>query len=448
MGFGVSDEELGGGGSASAEAVRAAAGEAARAAANGGAAPAASRPQAADERRPLRVLLVGPSTDILGGQAVQLERLLARFREEPALEVGFVPVNPRLPGPLRRLQAVKYVRTVTTSLAYWWLLVRRVPRYDVIHIFSASYTSFVIAPTPALLVAKLFGRRAVLNYRSGECEDHLRRWRRTALPTIRRFDLIAVPSGYLVDVFARFGLTARAVFNFVDKARFRFRERRPLAPRFLSNRNHEPLYNVAMALRAFARVQARHPDASLTVVGDGSQRRSLEQLARQLGLRRVEFVGRVPNERMPAFYEAADVYLNTPDIDNMPGSIIEAYAAGLAVVTTDAGGVPYIVRDGETGLVVPRGDHERMAEAALRLLEDDELAQRLIAGARAECQKYSWEAVRGEWLDLYRGLVGRGEASETPEAAGAADAPAGPQADAPLERPAAGPSRARTNSVA
>jgi glycosyltransferase involved in cell wall biosynthesis len=354
------------------------------------------------------VLLVGPSTDILGGQAVQLERLLTRFREETAIKVGFVPVNPRLPGALRRLQSIKYVRTLLTSLAYWWLLLLRVPRYDVIHIFSASYTSFVIAPTPALLVAKLFGRKTVLNYRSGECEDHLRRWR-TAVPTIRCFDRIVVPSGYLVDVFARFGLEARSIFNFVETTRFRFRERRPLRPRFLSNRNHEPLYNVAMALRAFAIVQRRRPEASLLVAGDGSERGGLEELARSLGLRNVEFVGRLPNERMPELYDAADIYLNTPNVDNMPGSIIEAYASGLAVVTTDAGGIPYIVRNGETGLVVPRDDHERMAEAALHLLEDDAAAQRLVVNARAECRKYAWKAVRGEWLGLYRELAEAGE---------------------------------------
>src|SRR5688572_22447551 len=145
--------------------------EPSRASSRGEAARASSPTRGEGDARRVRVLLVGPSVDILGGQAVQLERLLARFKDEPALEVGFVPVNPRLPGLLRKLQSVKYVRTVVTSLAYFALLLRRVPRFDVIHIFSASYTSFVIAPTPALFAAKLFGKKAVLNYRSGECED-------------------------------------------------------------------------------------------------------------------------------------------------------------------------------------------------------------------------------------------------------------------------------------
>ena len=370
----------------------------------------------------VRVLIVAPSLDILGGQAVQAQRLLARLREEPALEVDFLPVNPRLPGPLGRLQRVKYLRTLATSAAYLASLLLRARRYDVLHVFSASYTSFVLAPTPAILAGRLYGKRVVLNYRSGEAEDHLARWRRTAVPTVRLADAVAVPSGYLVDVFARFGLRARSIYNFVDTSRFRFRERAPLRPVFLSNRNFEPLYNVACVLRAFALIQQKFADARLTVAGDGPLREELRALAGELQLRNVEFAGRVEPARMPELYDAADVYLNAPNIDNMPGSIIEAYAAGTPVVTTDAGGIPYIVRDGQTGLMVARDDHEAMARAAVRLLEDAGLASRLGAAGRRECEKYSWESVRREWLRLYEELA-RGEATEarTGEAAEAAD---------------------------
>ena len=357
--------------------------------------------------RPLRVLMVAPSLDILGGQAVQAARLLEHLSQEPGLEIDMQPINPRLPGALRHLQSIKYVRTVVTSLAYSAQLLWRVARYDVIHIFSASYFSFVLAPTPAILAAQLYGKPTVLNYRSGEAEDHLQRWRRTALPTIRLVDEIVAPSGYLVDVFGRFGFHARSIFNIVETERFRFRERKPLRPVFFSNRNFEPLYNVACTLRAFHLIQERFPDAHLVVAGDGSERRSLEALARELRLSNVEFIGRVPNERMPQLYDAADIYLNSPDIDNMPGSIIEAFAAGLPVVTTNAGGIPYIVTDGETGLMVERDDHEAMAQAAVRLLEDEALATKIARRAHAECRKYSWDAVREEWLKLYRELAAR-----------------------------------------
>ena len=350
---------------------------------------------------PLRVLMVAPSLDMLGGQAVQAARLLERWSEDPALEVTLLPINPRLPGSLRKLQTIKYIRTIVTSLYYCATLLARVGRYDVIHIFSASYLSFVLAPTPAILVAKLYGKKTLLNYRSGEAKDHLQRWRRTALPIIRLVDTIVAPSAYLVDVFAHFGLQARWIFNFVQTDRFRFRERRPLRPIFLSNRNFEPLYNVACVLRAFALIQKDFPEACLTLVGDGSQRAELENLAQELRLRNTQFIGIVAPEKMPELYDAADIYLNGSDIDNMPGSIIESYASGLPVVTTDAGGIPYILTDQDTGLMVPRGDHQAMAACAIRLLEDQALAFAIIGRARAECQKYSWPAVRGEWLKLY-----------------------------------------------
>jgi len=352
----------------------------------------------------LRVLIVAPSLDIMGGQAVQAAQLLARLSEEPSLEVSFLPVNPRLPGPLRRLQSIKYVRTVVTSLLYWALLLARVRQYDVIHVFSASYLSFVLAPTPAILVAKLYGKKTVLNYRSGEAEDHLRRWHRTAIRTVRLVDEIAVPSGYLVDVFARFKFVTRAIFNFVDTDRFSFRERSPIRPIFLSNRNLEPLYNVGCVLRAFAIIQRQLPESRLIVAGEGSQRGELEALARQLKLRNVEFTGRVAPGRMHELDSIADIYLNASNIDNMPGSIIEAFASGLPVVTTDAGGIPYIVSNERTGLMVHCGDYEGMAEAALRLLADNELASRLAMRAREECKKYQWAAVKNEWLKLYQEL--------------------------------------------
>ena len=356
--------------------------------------------------RPIRVLLVGPSLDILGGQAVQARRLLERLEASPALAPLFLPVNPRLPGPLRQLQRIKYLRTVVTSVAYVWSLLRRIPHTEIVHAFSASYWSFLLAPAPALVLGRLLGRRVVLNYRSGEAEDHLRRWRWSAIPLMRLADRIVVPSGYLVDVLARFGLEATAISNFVELDQFPFRERRSLRPHFLSNRNFEKHYNIACVLRAFGRIQALMPEAELTLVGEGSERPTLEQLARELGLCNVTFTGAVPPQEMGAYYGAADVYLNAPDIDNMPTSVIEAFAAGLPVVSTSAGGIPWIVRHGENGLLVPRNDAAAMSAEALRLLSDGALAARLAATARADVlARFTWPVVELEWVRLYHALA-------------------------------------------
>jgi L-malate glycosyltransferase len=352
----------------------------------------------------VRVLLIAPSLDILGGQAVQAARLLGELQKEESLHVGFLPMNPRLPGPLALLQRIKYVRTACTVVWFVLQLVWRLPRYDILHIFTASYFSFWWAPMPAILLGRLFGKRVILNYRDGRAEDHLRNWR-SAIPVIRQAHVLVAPSEYLVDVFARFGLPARSVGNIIDLQRYRYRERRALRPVFFTNRSLEPLYNVPCILRAFALIQQHYPDASLTIAHDGVCRRALEQLAQQLGLRHTRFIGEVPQHEMPALYDAADVYLTSPDLDCMPGSLLECFASGLPVVATRAGGIPYIMTHEETGLLVSCNDHEALAAAALRLLRDPELVTRLTANAYREVARYGWPHVRDGWLRIYGELA-------------------------------------------
>ncbi|HXQ74666.1 MAG TPA: glycosyltransferase family 4 protein, partial [Pyrinomonadaceae bacterium] len=235
-------------------------------------------------------------------------------------------------------------------------------------------------------------------------EDHLRRWPRSTKPIINLVDEVVVPSEYLVRVFAKFGIDAYAIFNVVDLDKFEFRERTPLQPVFLSNRNLEAHYGVDCVLRAFAYIQQRIPPAVLTIVGDGSQREALEQLARDLQLRQTSFLGRVDHEAIYGHYAAADIYLNASRIDNQPLSILEAFACGLPVVTTDAGGIPDIVTDGLTGSMVPVDDCNELATRAIKLLADETIAPAMVERARAECKRYTWAAVCGQWLSVYRSV--------------------------------------------
>lgn len=368
-----------------------------------GASPASSASASSESSSAsLRVCIVAPSLDILGGQAIVAQRLMAQLAAERDIRLSFLPHNPRLPHSLRILQRIKYVRTIVTSLAYVVSLLRQLRAQDVVHVFSASYWSFLLAPTPAVLIGRWYGKRVILNYRSGEAADHLARWRRTALPVLRRADRIVVPSGYLVDVFARFGLVAEPIVNFVDVGAMPYRARAVLRPHFLANRNFASHYNVACVLRAFHLIQQAVPEARLTVAGDGAERDMLRALARELELRNIDFVGQVTMARMWTLYDAADIYLNAPSIDNMPNSVIESFAAGLPVVTTNAGGIPYIVTHEVNGLLVDCNDHRAMANAALRLLADSHRGLRLAARARADVlAKYTWTAVRDEWRRAY-----------------------------------------------
>jgi len=357
------------------------------------------------EQSRLNVAIVAPSMGILGGQAVQASRLLRAWRDDPDVHAWLVPINPLPPRGLRWTVQIKYLRTLATQIFYWPLLVRELRNADVVHVFSASYFSFVLAPLPAVLIARLLGKPVVMNYRSGQAPDHLKR-SAIARATLRMVEENAVPSRFLHEVFEGFGIRSQIIPNIVDVERFRFRRREQVRPRILSTRNFETLYNLPCTLRAFRAVQDRYPDATLTLVGGGTQDESVRRLASELGLQHVTFVGRVPPEDIWRYYAEADIYLQTPNIDNMPTSVLEAYASGCPVVATNAGGVPAILTDGQHGLLVPCDDHQAAAAAMCRVIEDPALARRLTDSALESCARYQWSAVRSQWIALYRRMVG------------------------------------------
>lgn len=253
-----------------------------------------------------------------------------------------------------------------------------------------------------MLAGRAFGKRVILNYHSGEADDHLSRHGWFAIPLMRLAHQIVVPSGYLVDVFRKHGLDAVAVPNFIDVDRFDSPPRHESGLRVLSNRNLETHYGVDDVLRAFGELKRALPAASLTIVGSGSQAAALRRLSDELGLRDVRFAGAIQPDEMLHFYRGHDVLVNASRIDNMPLSLLEAHSARLPVVTTDAGGIPWMVEDGETALVVETNDWMALAQALQLVLTDSELRAHLTGNARAVVEhRYSWPVARDGWLAVY-----------------------------------------------
>ena len=347
------------------------------------------------------IALVAASLDILGGQGVQAAALAASLRAEGA-EVTFIPIDPRFPPSLRWLRRWPYARTLLNQTLYLPSLAG-LRRADVAHIFSASYGSFLLAPAPAITTARALRKRVVLHYHSGEADDHLARWGALVHPWLRLVDEIVVPSDYLRGVFERHGYRARVIRNIVDLSRFRYRDRIPLRPRLLSTRNLEPCYRVDITLRAFAILKGRHPEATLTIAGYGSEEAGLRRLAARLGVDGIRFVGRIEPEAMPALCDEADIFVNSSVVDNQPVSILEAFASGLPVVSTPTGDIPAMVRDGETGLLVAAAAPEETARAVAELLEQPQRALLMTRRARREVGEYAWPSVREAWAAAYAG---------------------------------------------
>jgi glycosyltransferase involved in cell wall biosynthesis len=122
-------------------------------------------------------------------------------------------------------------------------------------------------------------------------------------------------------------------------------------------------------------------------------------------VKNVTFAGRVRPDDIARYYAEHDIYIQSPDIDNMPTSVLEAFASGLPVVSTEAGGVPTFLTHGRHGLLAPLADYEMLAAHVLALLERPDYARRLARAAFESCQVCTWSRVRDEWLRTYRSVL-------------------------------------------
>jgi glycosyltransferase involved in cell wall biosynthesis len=351
--------------------------------------------------RPVKVAIVAPSLRYVGGQAVQADLLMRLWKNDRDVDVTFIAVDPPLPRALAWAERVPGLRTTLREPIYFWHLWRGLKGVDVVHIFSASYWSFLLAPAPAWFFAKLHGKKTIINYRSGEARDHLQRFR-SGKYVLARVDRIVAPSGYLVDVFREFGLTAVVVPNLVDLSQFRYRERRPLRPHLVCTRGFQDYYSVDVVVKAFAEVKKKYPEARLDLVGGGPLEGEIRRLVADLKLSGVAFTGVASREDIGKYYDEADIFINASWLDNMPVSVIEAFGCGTPVVTTSPESMPYLVENERTGLLSPVGDEHTLAANVIRLLREPELAARLAKNAYEESRKYTWSVVRAQWLKVYQ----------------------------------------------
>jgi glycosyltransferase involved in cell wall biosynthesis len=329
-------------------------------------------------------------------------RQLGDLLESVGVQVRRVRTNaPYRPAWLGRIQCARAPARLLPFLVDLW---RACGAADVVHIFANSGWMWHLVAAPAIRFARLRGVPVIVNYRGGGAAEFFAKAPSWVKRSAASANALIVPSGYLREVFAGFGLSAQIIPNIIDVERFKPRNeaRRERGPHIVVTRNLEPIYDIATAIRAFAIVRRAHPTARMTIAGKGPELASLRALCDSLHVTdAVTFAGAIDNQAVAALYDSADLFLNTSLVDNMPISVLEAFASGVPVVSTNVGGIPYIAENGRTALLVPPGQPEACATAMQKLLDDASLAQALTSAGLEESRRYSWRAVSTLWLEEY-----------------------------------------------
>lgn len=279
-------------------------------------------------------------------------------------------------------------------------LLRKARKFDVLHMHGCSGGGF-LPIVYGIIVGKLWRKRTVITYHGGGADSFFAKHVKWVRFWLMKADERVVLSGFLKAIFDKYDMPSCIIPNVVELKDDVYIERKEILPRFISMRHLRDLYNIPCILRAFERVQKLIPQAELVLLGDGDKRNELESFVVEHGLEHVRFIGQVPNEKIGGYLQKSDVMLSSPREDNMPVSLLEAFSAGVLVISSNVGGVPYMVEHGRTGLLFESDNDCELAEQIVWALTNQEESLRMIRNAKEEVEKYSWGEIRDKILALY-----------------------------------------------
>ena len=294
----------------------------------------------------------------------------------------------------------------STKGSFLWRLglfcqLRKVARnYDVLHIHCCSGWGFLPAVV-GVAVGRRQKKRVVLTYHGGGGERFFDRHPRLVHHYLTRTDANIVLSGFLATVFDKHHLPYSIIPNIIELDGSRYRERTTIQPNYICVRAHEQLYNIPCILHAFQKILTELPKATLTLVGDGSQHSELIALVNQMGLTNVTFTGRVDNKDIYTHLDNADIMLSSPMVDNMPVSLLEAMNAGLLVISSNVGGVPYMIEANKTGYLFPTDDSDALASLMIQAVQQPSESTAVIRNAHQTVNSYRWENIKDNLYHTY-----------------------------------------------
>ena len=276
-------------------------------------------------------------------------------------------------------------------------------KVDYILIDTYSTSSFWYALVCSQ-IARVFKVKYVPILRGGDLPNRLKNNPKLCQMVFANAYKNVAPSGYLMQAFENAGF-ANVVHipNSIEIDKYEFKSRAELTPKLLWVRAFASIYNPEMAVKVLQQLQEKYPSATLTMVGpdkDGSLQ-TTKAFAESVGVA-VNFTGQLAKEDWWQLASEHDIFINTTHFDNTPISVMEAMALGLPVVSTNVGGIPYLLADKENALLVNDDDDKAMKEAICSLLEDQQKASDLTLNARHFIEQMDWNVVKEEWKRVLR----------------------------------------------
>ncbi|MGM0609426.1 MAG: glycosyltransferase family 4 protein [Candidatus Muiribacteriota bacterium] len=342
-----------------------------------------------------KILVVSPFPPPFGGMAVQAEKLCKNLKNE-GLSVDTVETNITLSGSFKFFESIPILRTFLRVLFFLFKLKKKLKKTDTVFFLTGFYNYFFWVTLPSIILIKISKKKIVLSARGGGAKSFFVKYRFVCRFIIQKADYVIVPSEFLKNIFwKKLRLNTIIVPNIADLNQFIFLRRNVFKPKLIVTRSLERIYGIDTVIKSFYELQKSFPEAELGIVGGGSLEKELKELVCKLEIEnKVSFYGEVGHENLPLMYSKYDIFVNASKIDNLPGSILEAFASGLPVVSSNSGGIPYMVKHNYSGLLCEADDYKSLTSNILKVINDPDLGYYLSANAFKELEKYTWPNIK------------------------------------------------------
>ncbi|GAB1472144.1 hypothetical protein MASR2M66_30220 [Chloroflexota bacterium] len=282
--------------------------------------------------------------------------------------------------------------------------------YKIAHVEVYSGLAFYLAEIICLAL-KVAKKPYLLTLHGGNLPNFSQRWPGRVHRLLQSAVAVITPSRFLYEQMKPYRTQMVLLPNPLNLSAYRFQERSQFRPSLIWLRAFHHIYNPALAIKTAVLLVSELPELTLTMIGpdkgDGSLQSTIA-LADKLGMsERLQLPGRVTKQDVPTWLQHGDIFINTTNIDNTPVSVLEAMACGLCVVSTNVGGIPYLLEDGKDALLVPPDDPDAMASAIRRILTEPGLAERLSLNARKKAEQFDWSLILPQWEALFSEVINR-----------------------------------------
>ena len=300
---------------------------------------------------------------------------------------------------------VQVVSRIKNKIGRLWDMLRAVILYkkqvDMVLIDTYSTTNYWYAVWVAKL-CRFYSISYIPILHGGNLPERIKKSTSSARKLFGKAYLNIAPSTYLLNAFQKQGFNnIRHIPNTIDLTQYPFIERTTIKPNLLWVRSFASIYNPLMALQVLQELQKKYPEATLTMVGPKKDDSfdSCIAFAKAHTLP-VTFTGKLSKMEWVALGKEHDVFINTTDFDNTPISVIEGMALGLPVVSTNVGGIPFLIDDTVDGLLTPTKEVIPFANRIADLLETPSLVNKLSKNGREKAESFDWDQVKILWKDV------------------------------------------------